>query len=160
MTDVALARVLHVLAVVLWIGGVAMVTTVLLPAIRRSWPADTRFAVFHGLEQRFAHQARITTTLAGASGFYMAWRLDAWAWFGSAEFWWMHAMVVTWLLFTLMLFVLEPLFLERLLARRAALAPEATYRLVEWLHRGLLVLSLVTVAGAVAGSQGVNLFAW
>jgi uncharacterized membrane protein len=30
-----IARALHVLAVVLWIGGVAMVTTVLLPALRR-----------------------------------------------------------------------------------------------------------------------------
>jgi uncharacterized membrane protein len=29
------ARALHVLGVVLWIGGVAFVTTVLLPAVRR-----------------------------------------------------------------------------------------------------------------------------
>jgi hypothetical protein len=69
-------------------------------------------------------------------------------------------MVVTWLLFMLMLFVIEPLFLERLLARRAASAPEATYRLVEQLHRALLGLSLLMVAGAVAGSQGVDLFGW
>lgn len=34
MNEFALARVLHVLGVVLWIGGVAMVTTVLLPAVR------------------------------------------------------------------------------------------------------------------------------
>jgi len=31
---------------------------------------------------------------------------------------------------------------------------------VEWLHRVLLRLSLLTVAGAVAGSPGVNLFGW
>jgi hypothetical protein len=72
----------------------------------------------------------------------------------------MHAMVLTWLLFTLMLFVMEPLVLERLLARRAAAAPEATYRAVEWLHRALLALSLLTVAGAVAGSAGANLLGW
>ena len=160
MTDIVLARVLHVLAVVLWIGGVGMVTTVLLPAIRRSYPAPQRFPAFHAMEERFARQARFTTAVAGASGFYMAWRLDAWDRFTSADFWWMHAMVLTWLVFTLMLFVIEPLFLERLLARRAAAAPEATYRLVEWLHRCLLTLSLVTVAGAVAGSLGVNLFGW
>jgi uncharacterized membrane protein len=35
MDDVATARALHVLAVVIWIvGGVAMVTTVVLPAVR------------------------------------------------------------------------------------------------------------------------------
>ena len=160
MSTLILARVLHVLAVVLWIGGVAMVTTVLLPAIRRSHPPAERFAVFHTLEARFARQSRITTAIAGLSGFYMTWQLDAWDRFSTAGFWWMHAMVCTWLIFTLMLFVLEPLFLERFLARRAAIAPEATYRLVEWLHRALLCLGLLTIAGAVAGSIGGNLFDW
>ncbi len=160
MTDVILARVIHVIGFVLWIGGVGMVTTVLLPAIRRTWPPDRRFRAFHALEQRFARQARVTTVLVGASGFYMVWRLDAWSWFRAAGSWWMHAMVVTWLLFTLMLFVIEPLFLDRWLTGRALAAPEATYRLVEWLHRGLLGLSLLTVAGAVAGSMGVNLLWW
>ncbi len=160
MPDFAIARALHVLAVVLWIGGVGMVTTVLLPAIRRAYPPGQRFPLFHQLEQRFAGQARFTTILAGASGFYMVWRLEAWDRFRTPDFWWMHAMVFVWLVFTLMLFVFEPWFLERLLARRAAIAPEATYRLIEWLHRTLLVLSLATVAGAVAGSQGVDLFDW
>jgi uncharacterized membrane protein len=160
MADIVVARVLHVLAVVLWIGGVGMVTTVLLPAIRRSHPAQERFAVFHTMGARFAWQARVTTVIAGASGFYMAWRLDAWKRFQSAGFWWMHAMVLTWFVFTLMLFVIEPLFLERLLARQAAAAPESTYRRIEWLHRGLLVLSLLTIAGAVAGSMGVDIFDW
>ena len=160
MTDFAIARVLHVLAVVLWIGGVGMVTTVILPAIRRSYPASQRFSMFHAIESRFAWQARCTTLVAGASGFYMAWRLNAWDRFQSADFWWMHAMVLTWLVFTLMLFVIEPLFLERILIRRAAASPETTYRRVEWLHRILLILSLLTIAGAVAGSIGVSLFAW
>ena len=35
MDDVTLARAIHVLAVVLWIGGGGLVTTVLLPAVRR-----------------------------------------------------------------------------------------------------------------------------
>ncbi len=160
MSGFAIARVLHVLAVVLWIGGVGMVTTILLPAIRKSYPVAQRFAMFHTLEARFARQARLTTAIAGLTGLYMTWRLDAWDRFRSADFWWMHAMVLTWVLFTAMLFVIEPMFLERLLARRAASAPEATYRLVEWLHRLLLVVSLLTVAGAVAGSIGDNLFSW
>lgn len=160
MNDFILARVLHVLAVVVWIGGVAMVTTILLPAIRRSHPPAERLPAFHALESRFAAQARWTTATAGLSGFYMTWKLAAWDRFAAAGFWWMHAMVVTWLIFTAMLFVIEPLFLERRLAARAAAAPDSTFALVEWLHRILLCLSLLTVAGAVAGSLGGNLFAW
>ena len=34
MNEFVFTKVIHVLAVVLWIGGVAMVTAVLLPAIR------------------------------------------------------------------------------------------------------------------------------
>lgn len=160
MIDITLARALHVVAIVLWLGGVGMVTTVLLPAIRRQHPAAGRFAQFHAIEHGFARQARWTTALAGATGLYMAWRLQLWDRFASAEFWWMHAMVATWAVFTLMLFVIEPLFLDRLLARRAARQPEATYRLIERLHWGLLALSLLTVAGAVAGAHGLNLFDW
>lgn len=160
MTDIVFARVLHVLAVVLWIGGVGMVTTILLPAVRRAYPAPQRFAAFHTMETRFARQARGTVAVAGASGFYMTGRLAAWDRFQLTSFWWMHAMVLTWLIFTMMLFVIEPLFLERWVAHRAAVAPEFTYRFVEWLHRILFTLSLLTVAGAVAGSVGGNLFTW
>jgi uncharacterized membrane protein len=160
MTDLALARAAHVLAVVLWIGGAGMVTTVLLPAIRRSYPATQRFAVFHAMETRFAAQARVTTAIAGISGLYMVWRLDLWVRFLSVEYWWMHAMVLIWLLFIAMLFVIEPLFLEAELERRATAEPEHTFRLVERMHRLMLALSLLTVAGAVAGSIGVNILFW
>jgi uncharacterized membrane protein len=157
VTDFGIARALHLIMVVLWIGGVGMVTTVLLPRIRHAHPPAARFAVFHALEARFASQSRWTTALAGSSGFYMVWRIDAWDRFASAAFWWMHAMVLTWLVFTAMLFIAEPWFLHRLLERRAAADPEATYRLVERLHWALLTLSLLSVAGAAAGVAGVNL---
>ena len=84
-------------------------------------------------------------------------RIDAWDRFASATFWWMHAMVLTWLVFTVLLFIAEPLFLDRLLERRAESDPLASYRLVERLHWLLLTLSLMTVAGAAAGVVGVNL---
>jgi uncharacterized membrane protein len=159
MTDIALALAVHVVAVVLWIGGVGVVATVLMPEIGRSRPPGERFAAFHALEKRFARQGRITTMLAGASGLYMTWRLDAWSWFASAATWWMPAMLLVWLIFTLMLFVVEPLFLQRLLSRRAALDPAAALWM-QRLHHVLLGLSLLTIAGAVAGVQGVNLFHW
>jgi uncharacterized membrane protein len=156
--DVTVARALHVLAVVLWIGGVGFVTTVMLPALRLLKSGEERLAFFDALERRFASQARITTVLAGLTGLYMLVRLDLWDRFLVASFWWMHAMVSVWLLFTLMLFVAEPVFFHRWLLLRATTAPEATFRLVERLHRFLLTLSIITVLGAVAGSHGFLLF--
>ncbi len=69
MTDIAIARILHVLAIVLRIGGVGVVTTVLLPALHRAYPSEQRYQMFHAIESRFAGQARILTLIAGASGF-------------------------------------------------------------------------------------------
>ena len=42
LDDISIARALHVLAVVHWIGGVAMVTLVILPSLVRSIPAHDR----------------------------------------------------------------------------------------------------------------------
>jgi uncharacterized membrane protein len=157
MDDLAVARALHVAAVVLWIGGVAMVTTVLLPAIRRLKSADERHGFFASIERRFARQARATTLLAGATGFYMVARLDLWSSFLDLRFWWLGAMALVWLLFTVMLFLAEPLFLDRWLAARARRAPAQSFTLLQRLHWALLFLSLVALMGAVAGAHGLFL---
>lgn len=154
MDDVILARVLHVLAVAIWIGGVSMVTTVVLPAVRRGRLGADRFGAFKAIEHHFAWQARTAVIVAGLTGFYMTERLDLWERFQSPRFWWMHAMVCLWLLFALILFVGEPFILDRNLQKWAAAAPDTV---LKWLHRAhwvLLVLGLLTIAGAVAGSQG------
>ena len=155
MNDFALARAVHVLAIVWWIGGVAFVTLTLLPACRGLAAAEARITLFESLEYRFGSQARWATLLAGASGLWLTHRLGAWGRFlDPAQWWWMHAMVAIWLIFTLMLFVLEPLVLHRWFRQRAEAAPEATFALIERMHRVLLAASLLTVAGAVAGSHG------
>jgi uncharacterized membrane protein len=158
MDEITIARALHVFGVVLWIGGVGFVTTVLLPAVRRLKTPEERLALFDAIERRFAWQARIMTLLTGLTGLDMLVRLDLWDRFASAKYWWMDAMILVWLLFTLMLFVAEPLFLHRWLIARAKANPEATFRLVERLHWTLLILSLITILGAVAGSHGFLLF--
>lgn len=161
MDEFVLARVLHVLGVVLWIGGVAMVTTVLLPAVARMKSAEERVEFFEHIESRFAIQARFTTLLVGLSGFYMVHILNGWGRFAEPRFWWMHAMVLVWAIFTLMLFVLEPWVLHKWFQARAQREPEKTFKLIQRLHWFLLSISLITVMGAVAGSHGwVMLGTW
>ena len=123
MDDVVIARALHVLGVVIWIGGVSMVTTVALPAIRRGDLGADWLRALDAIEHRFAWQARIAVVVVGLTGFYMAVRLDLWDRFQSAQFWWMHAMVCVWLLFTLVLFVIEPFILRRHFHKWATVAP-------------------------------------
>jgi uncharacterized membrane protein len=153
--DLAIARIVHVLAVVAWIGGVGFVTTVLIPAVRRQAPPEARLAAFLAYEARFAWQARIAVALAGLSGLYMTWRLDAWGRFASPRMWWMDAMVALWAAFALMLFVIEPLVLHR---RLEAAGPAEAGRLFDRMarfHQIMLAASLATIAGAVGGSHGL-----
>jgi uncharacterized membrane protein len=150
----AFLRTVHVLGVVIWIGGVAFVTTVLLPAVRRL-PEDERpFEWFERFETRFAQQARVVTLVTGLSGFLMVHELGAWGRYLQAEFWWIHAMTLVWVLFTLVLFVLEPLVLHRKLRERARSDAPGVLALMQRGHWGLLGLSLLAAAGAVSGSHG------
>ena len=152
MDDFILARAVHVLSVLMWIGGVAFVTTVLLPAIGRSAAPERRLDEFHRFEARFAPQARVWVLLAGLSGLWMTWRAGLWSRFADPHSWWMHAMVALWLVFAVMLFVVEPLHLHKRMATSAE--PERDFARLERMHRMALAVSLVTLAGAVAGSHG------
>jgi uncharacterized membrane protein len=154
LDDATIARALHLFGVVLWIGGVGFVTTVLLPAVRRMKDPGERVAFFEEVEGRFAWQARGTTLLVGVSGLYLVHVWDLWERFTQFEFWWMHAMVFVWAIFSVMLFLAEPLFLHRWLLERAAHKPVETFRLIRRLHWILLTISLVTVLGATMGSHG------
>jgi len=150
-----IARVVHVIAVILWIGGVAMVTTVILPSIKRLSLEKERIKLFDLIEGRFAIQAKITTLIAGLSGFFMLYLLDGWDRYFEAKYWWIHAMTLVWVLFSLVLYVLEPLVLHKLFKQQAEANPKRTFAIIQRAHWVLLILSLVTMAAAVAGSHGL-----
>lgn len=154
MDYLTLARALHIIAVVLWIGGVAMVTTVLIPAIKKMKSKEEQIGTFEKIEGRFALQAKITTLITGITGFYMMYKLDAWDRYLYLRYWWVHAMTLVWLIFTVILFVLEPFVLHKLFKKYAEKNPGKTFDFMQRAHWVLLIISLITIFGAVAGSHG------
>lgn len=154
MENLTLVRIIHILAVILWIGGVAMVTTVIIPAVKRMKSKEDQIKTFENIEGRFALQAKITTLITGLSGFYMLYLLNAWDRFLQPKYWWIHAMTIVWIIFTLVLYVFEPLILHRLFKKYTQKNPEKTFNLIHRAHWVLLILSLITTIGAVAGSHG------
>ncbi|MFO1090614.1 MAG: hypothetical protein U1E46_13665 [Hyphomicrobiales bacterium] len=152
MDDVAIARAVHLLALVHWIGGVFFVTAVVLPVVRSMAPRSDGLALFMRIERRFSRQVKYSVSLAAVSGLYMAQKLEVWNRFTNV--WWMAGMAVLWVVFALILFVAEPLFLDRWFEHRATAAPEATLLLVERGHRVLLIVSLALIAGTVLGVHG------
>jgi uncharacterized membrane protein len=157
ITDVdwgIVARIVHVLAVVVWIGGVWFVTVVVLPAMRKK-PSQQWLVEFNAVERRFAPQARVAVLLVLLSGLYMLYQYDLWDRFADARYWWMHLMVGVWLLFAVLLFVLEPLIVHRVIDRRANRASDTTLKLMIRFHRVALALALLAIFAAVGGAHGL-----
>ena len=154
MDWITITRALHLIAIVHWIGGLAMVTLVILPGIMRM-PQERKLETFLAIEERFAGQAKVSVTVAGLTGLYMVHGLVAWERFLDPGYWWMHAMVLVWAIFTFTLFAAEPLFLHAKVARMAECDPAATFSLMLRTHRILLALATVTVGGAALGAHGM-----
>ncbi len=149
--DFVLARVLHVIAVIIWIGGVAFVTTVLIPAIRKTQSPENRLQIFEILENKFSFQAKFTTLLAGVTGFYMLHIMNGW----SSMQWWIYLMIFVWAIFTAVLFIFEPLFLHKWFHKQATINSEKSFLVLQIMHIILLIISLLAVFGGVAGVHGL-----
>jgi len=105
MESTTIARIIHVLSVVIWIGGVGMVTMVLIPAVKRMSSKEAKIETFEKIEGRFSQIAKITIVLTALSGFYIMYEMDAWERYLDIKFWWIHAMTIMWLIFTVILFI-------------------------------------------------------
>ena len=134
---------IHVLGVVWWIGGVAMVTATLLPLFNRL-PADERIERIKQLEGRFANQARVAVLVVGITGFWMYTLLPA----PVVQTWWIGLMMLVWVLFAIMLFIAEPL---RLPARLGVIHNPRKFLVM---HAVLLTLALTAIFCGVIGARG------
>ena len=150
-----LARVLHVVAIVLWIGGIGAITTVMFPLMRRIDSNEQKVWMFERIEHNFRPQARIAWLVVGLTGLYMLASLGVWDRFVEPHYWWMHAMVGLWVLFGLMLFVVEPLVVGPRIRRSLAQQPQQAIVRMQTVHAVLLVLSVLVIAAVVGGIYGL-----
>ena len=148
------ARAVHVLALVHWIGGVCAVTTIVLPQARRLGDAEAAIEFFESFERRFVSQVRVSIALAGLSGLYMLYALDAWDRFRHLSFWWLHLMVAVWCLFATMVYVIEPLFAHRKFREHAMRDAAAAFARVARLHMIALLVSAIAIGAGVLGAHG------
>ena len=154
MNDLTIARAIHIVSVVIWMGGVTFVTLILIPTLRRTSFHVDQLAIFNVIENQFANIARVMVLLAGISGFYMTYRLNAWNRFTEIQYFWMHAMVFVWILFFLALFIVEPFFLKdhgKMVKNGHNITNLQKTQIV---HAIILLLSLVTIIASVLGAHG------
>lgn len=159
MTELIVARALHVLGVIVWIGGVSMVSVVMLPAAIKNQLGADPSQTLRAVERRFKWIARVAVLVVGLTGIYMVEHSDLWSRFCDFKtFWWMHAMVMVWLIFSFILFIASPLNVFSRLGLNHKSDPKRTLARAQKIHLALLLISTITVLGAVAGSHGWDPF--
>jgi uncharacterized membrane protein len=147
-----IARALHVLSLIVWIGGLATVTTVILPVMHQLDSSEQKAWLFDQVERRFRPQARIAWLIVGATGLYMLAWLGAWARFVDIRYWWMDFMVALWAVFGLILFVAEPSIVGPRLRDQMTQEMLTRFQILHW---ALLIVSLLVIGAVVAGIYGV-----
>ncbi|MFN3196525.1 MAG: hypothetical protein ACE364_11290 [Chlorobiota bacterium] len=61
---------------------------------------------------------------------------------------------MVWLIFTIILFVMEPYVLPRLIDKYFKSHPDKVFKIMQRVHWILLVISLIAIVGGVAGGHG------
>lgn len=137
-----IALTVHVLSVVIWIGGVAFVTLVTFPMILRMEKSLEMVMVFQGVEHRFGKIAKVMVILAGLSGLYLI-NVKGF----SAGVW---IMIVLWAVYASLLFGLEKMIFKKLFSKPDKQADMKTvFNMLQVFHWVVLGLSLFAIAAGV-----------
>ena len=137
-----IALIIHVLSIVIWIGGVAFVTLVTFPMILRMEKSLEMVMVFQGVEHRFGKIAKVMVILAGLSGLYL---LSVKGF--SAGVW---IMIVLWVVYAALLFGLEKMIFKKLFSRPGEQADMKTvFNMLQAFHWVVLGLSLSAIAAGI-----------
>ncbi|HLC19232.1 MAG TPA: hypothetical protein VJM57_09500 [Thermodesulfobacteriota bacterium] len=149
-----LMHIIHVLTVILWIGGLAFVTMMVFPVIFKTPEPLQKVLLFQRIEHRFARVARVYNLITGITGFamvfYMGWHTVYFTRAGIP----LLVMTLIWLFWLVMLFGLEPIIIRRMLdtmvKERETMDIDGIFRKMNRMHWALLAASLVAAtAGAV-----------
>ena len=161
----SIMHIIHLMAVVLWIGSLGFVTAVILPMVLNNPDALGKVLLFRGVERRFARAAKALNLVTGLSGFVMVfimgWHRIIFTRPGIP----LLVMTLIWLLWFVMLFGLEPVIIKRMLEKMAreaegggGLEIDAVFRRMKGMHWFLLLLSLVAVASGAVFVHGPIFF--
>ncbi|UCH81980.1 MAG: hypothetical protein JSW20_04970 [Nitrospiraceae bacterium] len=140
-----IALTIHIISIVIWIGGVAFVTMVTFPMILRMDKSLEMVLMFQGTEHRFGKIAKLMVILAGLSGLYLIYEKGI-----SSGVW---LMIVIWSFYAALLFGLEKMIFKRLFARPSNdMDTKKVFNILQTFHWVVLGLSLLAIiAGIYAG---------
>jgi len=138
-----ISLIIHVLSIVMWIGGVAFVTIIVFPMIQRVQGSLEQVMMFQGIEHRFSRIAKVLVILTGLSGIYLIYEK------GLSPG--VLIMIFVWTLYASLLFFLEKLLFKRLFAKPSGeqLKTGQIFFRLQIFHWFVLTLSFLAIAAGI-----------
>lgn len=138
-----ISLIIHVLSIVVWIGGVAFVTMIIFPMIQRTNNSLEQVLMFQGVEHRFSGIAKVLVILTGLSGFYLIYEKGI-----SFGIW---IMIIIWTIYASLLFVLEKRLFKRLFSQtpEKQISTEKIFFRLQVFHWIILILSFSAIAAGI-----------
>lgn len=147
---------IHVLGVVIWIGGVAFVTMIVFPMLMRMEGSLEKMILFQGVEHRFAKIAKISVAAVGITGAWMLQITGEWKTLFSAAGIGPTLMVIVWTFYLLVLLFEGRLFKVLFRGEAQQDTSKVFFRLSAF-HWVVLGLSLLAIGVGVWASHGGTL---
>ena len=143
----------HVIGVILWIGGVAFVTMVVFPMIMRLENSLEKVLFFQGVEHRFAKIAKTSVVVVGVTGVLLLYITGEWNIMLKASGIGPALMTVVWVFYVLVLMFEGRLFKAIFSGEAQQDTAKVFYRLSVF-HWVILGLSLLAVGVGVWAGHG------
>lgn len=152
-------HIAHIVAVILWIGGLVFVTGVVLPMAIKTPDALQKVLTLQRIEHRFAPLAKWYNIITGVTGFAMVYLMGFEGLYFTKEGAALTFMTAVWLFWFVMLVGLEPVIIRKMLEKMAResgqMDIDGIFRKVKKLHWFMVAVSLLAAAaGAVVAHGG------
>ena len=146
---------IHVLAVVIWIGGVAFVTMIIFPMITRTEGSLEKVLFFQGVEHRFAKIAKLCVLIVGLTGGWLLYVTGEWNLLFRSSGIGPSLMLIVWAFYVFVLLGEAKLF-NLIFRGEAQQDTTKVFFRISVFHWVVLGLSLLAVAvGVLAGHGGI-----
>jgi uncharacterized membrane protein len=153
--SVSILIAVHVLGVVVWIGGVAFVTMIVFPMITRMEDSFEKVLFFQGIEHRFAGIAKSAVVVVGLTGGWLLYITGEWRILFSVAGIGPTLMLIVWM-FYLFVLLFEGRIFKMIFKGSAQQDSVKIFSLLARFHWVVLGLSLLTIGvGVWAGHGGV-----
>lgn len=140
--------IIHVICVIIWIGGVSFVTLVIFPMMYRTEGSLEKALLFQGVEHRFAGMVRWLIAIVGVTGVWILFDRYGFGILTERRGLGIVIMLVAWTLYTTVLLSERKIF-SRIFADPEKIDMDRALRIINGMHWFLLVVSFSAVAAGV-----------